>query len=96
MSVTEARAAEYAEQQPRLMTGGRTDTSGCYVLLTEFWRSQDDMCPNTATRQVCVDDYRCGMTADGMFEPATTYTKVCGDHEEQVRRAPGFRWSRPL
>jgi hypothetical protein len=83
-------------QQVHLTTGGHTDRARCYVLLADFWRSAADMCQEAATHRVCVDDYRCGVTVDGVFSPAETYTVVCAVHEEQVRGAPGFRWSAPL
>lgn len=85
-----------AAQQVYLMTGGRQDRTRCYVLLADFWRSEADMCPEVSTHQVCVDDYRCGITTMGEFTPAETGTKVCAAHESAVRQAPGWRWSRPL
>ncbi|MEU0078427.1 hypothetical protein ABZY58_11070 [Micromonospora tulbaghiae] len=96
MNLTEKQRLDLAVQQVYLMTGGRTDRTGCYVLISEGWRSQDDMCPEKSTHQVCVDDYRCGMSTGGQFFPAETTTTVCAGHEEQVRRAAGFRWSRPI
>ncbi|RKR92642.1 hypothetical protein BDK92_7084 [Micromonospora pisi] len=85
-----------AVQQVYLMTGGRKDTTGCYVLLAEAWRSEADMCPAKATHRVVVDDYRTGMETEGLFYPGETRTGVCGKHAEQVHQAPGFREMTPI
>lgn len=95
-AITEAVREERAAQQPVLLTGGRKDHTGCYALVADFWRSEADMCPQPATHHVCFDDYRSGVTTGGEFDPGETHTSVCPGHEEQVRRAPGFRWSRPI
>ncbi|GAA0719266.1 hypothetical protein Drose_05600 [Dactylosporangium roseum] len=80
----------------QLLTASRPDNRLCSVVLAEQWSSTAPRCPELAAHYVCLDNYRVGMLAEGVFEPATSYTRLCVSHEQQVRSEPGWRWSERL
>lgn len=49
----------------------------------------DDRCPQPEAEYVCVLDEVGGM-------PRERLMRLCTSHAEQVRREPGFAWSRPV
>lgn len=91
-----ADAARLAIAARQLVTASRPDQHLCSAVLAAVWSSTAPRCPEPAVFYVCRDDYSTGAIADGVFEPASGYTRLCPVHEQQVRREPGWRWSRPL
>jgi hypothetical protein len=85
-----------AAQQVKLQTGGQPDRSRCMVLVSDFWRSAADMCQEPRTHRVEVYSYTCGVTAEGVFSPATTYSAACDAHTEAIKAAPGFIAAYPI
>lgn len=90
----DAARLQIAAQQ--LVTAGRPDRDLCSVVLADVWSSKAPRCPERAAYYVAYDDYATGLLTQGEFFPAESTTRLCPDHEEQARRMPGWRWSRPL
>jgi hypothetical protein len=85
-----------AARQVKLMTGGQPDRTRCMVLLSDFWRSADDMCQEPRTHRVEVYSYESGVTSGGVFGPATTYSAACDKHTAEAKAAPGFIDAYPI
>jgi len=59
---------------------------GCRVMLGKLWSGP--LCGQYAPWYIGCENSQAGMTENGFFHPATTYTHVCDEHLAQLRGEP--------
>lgn len=74
------------EARAGLLRFGYAAAYDCSARHGDVWT--DPVCGKPARWYVGLEDAHAGMTADGYFNPATTYTNLCDGHLAEVQGEP--------